>query len=124
MRVLRIFYPNARTEDWRIQDGGIRVQSIKETDGEAGIVHYGTEVVTSGDKSMAALLGASPGASTSVHIDLEVLENCFPRLFTGEEAKAHMREVVPTYGEDWRALEKAGEFGKLQKRAREILQLS
>lgn len=123
MRILRVFYPEARAEDWRLQDAGIRVQSIKKTDGEAGIVHYGTEVVTSEDKSMAALLGASPGASTSVNIDLEVLRNCFPRLFEGEEAKALLSEVLPTFGEDWRVTAKAGEFGKLQKRAREILQL-
>ena len=56
--VLRRFYPGVRKEDWRLINAGIRVQAIKETDGKAGIVHYGTEVMTSADRSVSALLGA------------------------------------------------------------------
>ena len=51
-------------------DAGIRVQAIKKEDGDAGIVHFGTEVLSSSDKSISALLGASPGASVSVNIIL------------------------------------------------------
>lgn len=63
MKVLQDFYPEARREDWNLVDAGICVQAIKKEDGAAGIVHNGTEVVTDADKSIVALLGASPGAS-------------------------------------------------------------
>ncbi len=119
MRVMRIFYPNAKAEDWRLQDGGIRVQAIKKTDGEAGIVHFGTEVLTSADKSMSALLGASPGASVSVDIVLKVIKECFPHLITSPI----MAEIVPTYGTDYRAPEKAAKFNELAVQARKRLQL-
>ncbi|HSJ04917.1 MAG TPA: malate dehydrogenase (quinone), partial [Verrucomicrobium sp.] len=78
--VLRVFYPAAREDDWKLIDAGIRVQAIKKTDGKAGIVHYGTEVITSADCSISALLGASPGASVSVNIVLDVVKKCFPDL--------------------------------------------
>ncbi|MFN9914598.1 MAG: malate:quinone oxidoreductase, partial [Pirellulaceae bacterium] len=61
LAVLRDFYPEARDGDWRLIDAGIRVQAIKKEDGQAGIVHYGTEVVTDADRTISALLGASPG---------------------------------------------------------------
>ena len=56
-------------------DAGIRLQVIKKTDSEAGIVHYGTEVVTNHNRTISALLGASPGALVCVPIVLEVCEN-------------------------------------------------
>ena len=84
MKVMRIFYPNAKVEDWKLVDAGIRVQAIKKTDGEAGIVHFGTEVLTSADKSMSALLGASPGASVCVNIVTEVIGKSFPHLTESE----------------------------------------
>ncbi len=59
---------------------GQRVQVIKDTDaGGKGTLQFGTEVVSAADGSIAALLGASPGASTAVHVMLEVLEKCFPK---------------------------------------------
>jgi malate dehydrogenase (quinone) len=119
MRVMHIFYPNAKAEDWKLVDGGIRVQAIKKTDGEAGIVHFGTEVLTSADKSMSALLGASPGASVSVDIVLKVIKECFPHLVSSP----HMVEVVPTFGTDYRAPENATRFNELATQARKALQL-
>jgi len=56
--LLRTFYPNAQAKGWKMMDAGIRVQAIKKTDGEAGIVHDGTEVLTSADRAMSALPGA------------------------------------------------------------------
>ncbi len=119
MRVMRIFYPNAQAKDWKLVDGGIRVQAIKKTDGEAGIVHFGTEVLTSADKSMSALLGASPGASVCVNIVLEVINKSFPHLMTSPR----MAEIVPTYGTDYRAPDKAGKFNELATAARQKLKL-
>ncbi len=58
--------------------------SNQKEDGQAGIVHYGTEVVTDADRSISALLGASPGASVSVHVMLEVIRKCFSKLLQSE----------------------------------------
>lgn len=51
------------------------VQIIQKSTGPR---EFGTEVVTSPDSSIAAILGASPGASTSVSIIVEVLNKYFP----------------------------------------------
>jgi malate dehydrogenase (quinone) len=123
LEVLRIFYPNAQEKDWKLKDGGIRVQAIKKTDGEAGIVHYGTEVLTSADKSMSALLGASPGASVSVNIVMEVIKTSFPHLLEGEAGKKRIQQFIPTYGDDMRLESNAAHFAELQQRARKALQL-
>ncbi len=123
MKVMHIFYPNAQAKDWKLVDGGIRVQAIKKTDGEAGIVHFGTEVLTSADKSMSALLGASPGASVCVNIVLEVVKNCFPHLTSGEEGKKRIEAIIPTYGTDYRLPANAQRFSDLQRQAKEALQL-
>lgn len=123
MRVMRIFYPNAQAKDWKLIDGGIRVQAIKKTDGEAGIVHFGTEVLTSADKSMSALLGASPGASVSVNIVMEVVKTSFPHLLAGEEGKKRIEAIIPTYGSDYRRPENAARFAELQRKAKVALQL-
>src|SRR6185436_15602325 len=100
MEVLRIFYPAAKPQDWKLIDAGIRVQAIKKTDGEAGIVHYGTEVITDAARSISALLGASPGASVSVNIVLEVIKKCFPHLLATPEGHARMKAMIPTFDED------------------------
>ena len=123
LEVLRIFYPNAQEKDWALKDGGIRVQAIKKTDGEAGIVHYGTEVLTSADKSMSALLGASPGASVSVNIVMEVIKTSFPHLLEGEAGKRRIEAIIPTYGTDYRPADKAARFAELQRAAKKALQL-
>ncbi len=123
MKVMHIFYPNAQAKDWKLVDGGIRVQAIKQTDGEAGIVHFGTEVLTSADKSMSALLGASPGASVCVNIDLEVIKTSFPHLLEGDAGKQRIQALIPTYGDDMRLPSNAQRFSELQLSARRALQL-
>jgi malate dehydrogenase (quinone) len=123
MEVLHVFYPGAKAEDWNLIDAGIRVQAIKKTDGEAGIVHYGTEVITNEDHSISALLGASPGASVSVNIVMEVLKKCFGRLLETPEGKARMKEMIPTWDEDLKKPEKAARFAEVDRRSNELLQL-
>ena len=54
-------------------------------------------MITSSDGSIAALLGASPGASTAVHVMLNVLKNCFPEHMDEWEPK--IKEMIPSYGE-------------------------
>lgn len=107
LEVLHVFYPSAKIEDWRLVDAGIRVQAIKKTDGEAGIVHYGTEVVTNEDRSISALLGASPGASVCVHIVVEVIEKCFPQLVQSEAGAAQLKAMIPSWGVDIKQPENA-----------------
>ncbi|WP_153125048.1 malate:quinone oxidoreductase [Peribacillus tepidiphilus] len=97
MEELREFIPTAKSEDWDIVVAGQRVQVIKDTEtGGKGTLQFGTEVVSSTDGSIAALLGASPGASTAVHVMLEVLEKCFPQNMKKWEPK--IKEMIPSYG--------------------------
>ena len=124
MEVLHVFYPGAKAEDWKLIDAGIRVQAIKKTDGEAGIVHYGTEVITNEDRSISALLGASPGASVSVNIVLEVVKMCFPQLLETADGKARMAEMIPTWNEDLKKPANAARFYEVSRRADEILGLA
>jgi malate dehydrogenase (quinone) len=117
MKVLHVFYPSAKAEDWRLIDAGIRVQAIKKEDGQAGIVHYGTEVVTDADRSISALLGASPGASVSVNVMLEVIKKCLPHLLRTSEGQAAMKKMIPSYDEDLRASQSAVRFNELDRQA-------
>ena len=96
MEVLREFIPNAKSDEWEMVVAGQRVQVIKDTDAGKGTLQFGTEVVSASDGSVAALLGASPGASTAVHVMMKVLEKCFPQEMSGWESK--IKEMVPSYG--------------------------
>jgi len=121
--VLHVFYPGARLEDWRLIDAGIRVQAIKKTDGEAGIVHYGTEVITNSEKTLSALLGASPGASTSVAIVLQVLENCFGEKLAEPAIRARLAELIPSTAINLSLPENAEKFRTLHNQALQRLRL-
>lgn len=97
---LRNFYPDAKKEDWKLIDAGIRVQAIKKEDGDAGIVHFGTEVVTNQARTISALLGASPGASVSTNIILDVVKRCFADHLATDDGHARMKQMVPSYKTD------------------------
>ncbi|OAB43734.1 malate dehydrogenase (quinone) [Paenibacillus glacialis] len=96
MKELREFIPNAKSEDWDIVVAGQRVQIIKDTTAGKGTLQFGTEVISSADGSIAALLGASPGASTGVSVMLEVINKCFPEHIKTWEPK--IKEMIPSYG--------------------------
>lgn len=123
IEVLRIFYPAAQVADWKLIDAGIRVQAIKKTDGQAGIVHYGTEVITDEACSISALLGASPGASVSVNIAVEIIKKCFPTLLASPEGYARMKAMIPTFDVDCKLPANAAQFREVSQRADEILGL-
>ena len=93
---LQEFYPLARESDWRLEQAGQRVQIIKKDPEHGGVLKFGTEIISSADHSIAALLGASPGASTAVAIMLEVIETCFPAQLQGWKQK--LQEMIPSYG--------------------------
>ncbi|KGG26735.1 MULTISPECIES: malate:quinone oxidoreductase [unclassified Prochlorococcus] len=96
---LRDFLPNAQLNDWNRSVAGQRVQIIKRT-AEGGRLQLGTEVVSAADGSLAALLGASPGASTAVTIMLEVLQRCWSERMESESWKQRLRKLLPSYGQD------------------------
>ena len=100
MAELREFYPEAKSEDWDVIIAGQRVQIIKDLANERGSLCFGTEVITSEDKSVAALLGASPGASTSVDAMLSVFSKCFVEKHS--ELQVKLKQIVPSYGEKLR----------------------
>nr|WP_262908600.1 malate:quinone oxidoreductase [Hymenobacter translucens] len=95
---LKEYLPNARPEDWQLEIAGQRVQVIKKDEKEGGVLEFGTEVVSAADGSLAALLGASPGASTAVSIMVGLVQRCFPEQAATPEWQAKFREMIPTYG--------------------------
>ncbi|WP_339381139.1 malate dehydrogenase (quinone) [Nocardia jejuensis] len=96
MAVLREFAPSANAEDWTMITAGQRAQIVKADPEHGGVLQFGTEVVASHDGSIAAVLGASPGASTAPSIVLDVLHQCFPRYRRIWEPR--LRELMPTLG--------------------------
>ncbi len=94
---LKQFMPSAKLEDWDIEIAGQRVQVIKKDEKHGGILEFGTEVVSAADGSIAALLGASPGASTSVAIMVSLLKRCFPERAKSDEYRMKLREMIPTH---------------------------
>jgi malate dehydrogenase (quinone) len=97
MEELRKFIPNAKSEDWKLEEAGQRVQVIRKDDKQGGVLEFGTEVVHANNGSVAALLGASPGASTAVSVMLEVLESCFKNEMKGSWSKT-LKELIPSHG--------------------------
>lgn len=98
MEALRKFFPKARNDSWRLVTAGQRVQIIKREGRMGGTLQFGTELVASADGSIAALLGASPGASTAVEVMLEIVAKCFASRLP--EWREPLRAMVPSYGEE------------------------
>ena len=99
IETLKIFLPVVSPNDWKLSIAGQRVQIIKQTP-KGGVLKMGTEVVTSSDGSLAALLGASPGASTAVTIMIEVLNRCWQKKMKSSRWQHRMMELFPSYGTD------------------------
>jgi malate dehydrogenase (quinone) len=96
---LKEYFPAAQMDDWELEIAGQRVQVIKKDEEEGGILEFGTEVVSAADGSIAALLGASPGASTAVSIMLNILKRCFPAQIELETWQEKLKSMIPSYGE-------------------------
>lgn len=90
---LRKFYPEAKSEDWKLAIAGQRVQIIKKDEKKGGVLQFGTELVAAKDGSIAALLGASPGASVTVPIMLNLIERCFPERYKSADWSAKLGEI-------------------------------
>ena len=92
------YFPEANKEDWELKIAGQRVQVIKKDAHEGGLLEFGTEVVCAADGSIAALLGASPGASTSVSIMLGLINTCFKARVASKDWQERLRQMIPSYG--------------------------
>lgn len=99
LEALKQFFPDARMEDWDLEVAGQRVQVIKKDPEHTGVLEFGTEIVSAADGSLAALLGASPGASTAVSIMLDLLKRCFKQQMETPEWQDKLKEMIPSYGQ-------------------------
>ncbi|CAD7969302.1 unnamed protein product [Amoebophrya sp. A120] len=96
LQALKEFIPDARAEDWTIVTAGQRVQVMKADAKKIGILQFGTEVVASADGTIAGLLGASPGASVSTQVGVDVLLGCFPDRVAAWTPK--FKQMIPSFG--------------------------
>lgn len=102
MQSLLDFVPNAKESEWELAQAGQRVQIIKQGDQHWGTLAFGTETITTDDGSLAALLGASPGASVSAQAMIDIIDTCQskalkPLLPNGWQKT--LKTLVPAYGE-------------------------
>jgi len=93
------YFPEARKEDWRLVKAGQRVQIIQKDAQKGGVLKLGTEVVTSQDGTISALLGASPGASTAAPIMLNLMSKVFKEQMASQEWQSKLKAIIPFYGQ-------------------------
>lgn len=98
-KALLDYYPNAKYEDWSLTIAGQRVQIIEKDETGGGVLKFGTEIISSDDGTVTALLGASPGASVSVSIMLGVIKHMFPEKSDSQAWQQSLKKMIPTYGE-------------------------
>jgi malate dehydrogenase (quinone) len=99
LEALKEFYPEAKMEDWELEVAGQRVQVIKKDKEHVGVLEFGTEVVSAADGSIAALLGASPGASTAVSIMITLLQRCYGDKLKSQAWQSKLKQMIPSYGQ-------------------------
>jgi malate dehydrogenase (quinone) len=99
LKALQEYLPTAKDSEWDLDIAGQRVQVIKKDAKHGGVLEFGTEVVTSADGSISALLGASPGASTSVPIMIHLIERCFKSKAKTDEWQQKLKQMIPSYGQ-------------------------
>jgi malate dehydrogenase (quinone) len=116
MAALRRYFPAAKDEEWTLANAGQRVQIIKN-----GKLEFGTEIVISRDGTLSALLGASPGASTSAQAMIDILERCFAANMQSAEWQSRMKMLVPSWGES--LVENAEMLRKVRPRVLNVLGL-
>lgn len=121
LETLRAFYPEARAEDWKLAIAGQRVQIIKKDPKKGGVLQFGTELVSAQDGSLAALLGASPGASVAVSIILTLIERCFADRLEKESWSQKLAEIFPARASELST--NAERYHQIQAYTHERLQL-
>ncbi|HLW32359.1 MAG TPA: malate:quinone oxidoreductase, partial [Aequorivita sp.] len=121
IKELQKFVKNANSGDWDLKVAGQRVQIIKRDEKEGGILEFGTEVVHSKDGRITALLGASPGASTAVHIMIQLLQFAFPENAKSEIWQQKFSEMIPFW--NMKIEENETVFKNIRRDCSEILQI-
>lgn len=122
IEALKEYYPEAKMEDWKLIIAGQRVQVIKKDEEEGGVLEFGTELITAADGSLAALLGASPGASTALSIMLNLIKTCFKNQFDDNSFQQKLAEMVPSFYMDLSEDEQL--IKGLRKKHKRILKLT
>lgn len=98
-RALQEYYPDAQQADWRLVKAGQRVQIIEQDADKGGVLKLGTEVITSEDGTMSALLGASPGASTAAPTMLDLMAKVFKTQMASPEWHSKLKSIIPSWGQ-------------------------
>jgi len=122
MNDLREFVKDAKSEDWELKVAGQRVQIIKKDEEKGGSLEFGTDVVHNQEGSITALLGASPGASTAVHIIIEIIQLAFPEILQQKDKAEKLSAMIPFWNRD--LTQHQDEFKEIQQKCMEILQLN
>jgi len=122
MNTLRTFLPQAENNDWDLAQAGQRVQIIKACDKNWGKLEFGTEIISTQDSSLAAILGASPGASVSVNAMINILERCFSDQLTSKQWKQTLTALIPSYGQS--LIQNAELLTTVRTRVKSILKLN
>lgn len=99
VKALKEYVPIAVLQDWELQEAGQRVQVIKKNEATGGgVLEFGTEAIVSKDGSVAALLGASPGASTAAAIMFGILPRIFMEESKSDQWQNKLKEMTPSFG--------------------------
>lgn len=96
---------------------GQRVQIVKPDGAGGASLQLGTEVVASADGTLVGLLGASPGASVSPSIAIEVLGRF--NAAEGRPWEDALRRMIPAYGRD--VNREPGLYDRVMGKARAVL---
>lgn len=120
IEALQKYYPLAHSDDWELLVAGHRVQIIKkDKENGGGKLEFGTEVIYNKEGTIAALLGASPGASTAVNAMIDVILKCFPNEI--ELWKKDLQRCIQSYGID--LSKNAAEYMRILDYTNSVLQL-
>jgi malate dehydrogenase (quinone) len=93
---LREYFPNADPQKWEFIVAGQRVQVIVPDEKTGGKLEFGTKVVAANDGTIAAVLGASPGASVAVAVMLDVMNKLYPKQLPAWKDK--LSQMLMSYG--------------------------
>jgi malate dehydrogenase (quinone) len=97
---LRRLYPGASWKDWEVIHEGQRAQLVVPDRRRVGKMQlWGTKLTVTEDGTMAGLLGASPGASTAVHVMVDLLQRAFPSDWE-RRWRGRMQAAIPGLARD------------------------